>query len=147
LTLLYQPHSIFRLIGHSYGSVVCEIITLQVNLPEFHLTSALDNIMELIVNETTVSNSASEEDIISALRGLEVEGFAILQIDNWNYIQVVKDEDDEFMLEYQEGDLSKHYNIVNNPALSTNTVIQMFIQYMNNDEAWKTPYEWEKTVF
>ena len=69
--------------------------------------------MELTANGKVISNRPSDSQIKAALAGLNVnrdgEGFVILGLDDLTYIQVSGDQNIGFDMEYQEGNVAKHY--------------------------------------
>lgn len=71
----------------------------------------------------------------------EEDSFFILERDDMIYIQAYYD-GEGFILEYQEGSLDKHY--ISKKALTSNEIINVFLEYSNNSEAWKRSIEFEK---
>jgi hypothetical protein len=49
----------------------------------------------------------------------------------------------EYILAYQEGDLSKHYQATDD-AVPLDRVISTFIKYLRGDESWKSDFKWRR---
>lgn len=49
----------------------------------------------------------------------------------------------EYILEYQEGSVSKHYRAVDSPIL-LEQVLNAFSKYLRGDESWRSDFTWEK---
>lgn len=49
----------------------------------------------------------------------------------------------EYVLEYQDGSLSKHYRAVDSPIV-LEQVIGAFSKYLRGDESWRNDFTWEK---
>lgn len=48
-----------------------------------------------------------------------------------------------YILEYQDGSLSKHYRAVDSPIV-LEQVIDAFSKYLRGDESWRSDFTWEK---
>ena len=86
-------------------------------------------------------NSPTEAD----LSRIDGEGFAILSQDPDTYMQCAAepDRDGEYVLEYQDGSLDRHYHAVDGP-ITLQRVIAAFTKYLANDQSWLSDFEWER---
>jgi hypothetical protein len=93
-------------------------------------------------DETTIENP-SKEEIRSALLSLHVPGreFAILESAPGYYVQVAKNEDGSYALEYQQGSLKQHYGLEDVVADEAE-VIDAFLSYASGDDRWRYMFEW-----
>lgn len=97
--------------------------------------------MELIINQERTIEDPDEATIREELTSLGEGDFAILQEkENW-YLQTLVDED-EILLEYQDGTIDAHYQATEAPQ-TIEDVIPVFIKYSNQDETWREDVEWE----
>jgi hypothetical protein len=81
------------------------------------------------------------DETIRALKGKEVDPFAILSEDAMTYVQTVWTEHG-FVLEYQEGSVEEHYEITE--FLSVPKVQAIFRYVLNGDNSWKHDYPIQK---
>lgn len=58
------------------------------------------------------------------------------------YMQTACDDENEFVLEYQEGSVEQHYQCANR-YLKLGGVIDIFQRYARGDDSWKNENEWE----
>jgi len=98
--------------------------------------------MHLTVESGDVIRDATEEDIRGRIEG---EEFAILAADEDTYLQCAEQSEAPYgyILEYQEGDLSRHYQATDD-AVPLDRVIATFIKYLRGDESWKSDFEWQR---
>jgi hypothetical protein len=98
--------------------------------------------MELNLESGLVITNATEDIIRTSIEG---EDFAILAIDTDTYIQCAeqKNQPFEYILEYQDGSLDKHYQATNGPII-LDRVIAAFIKYLRKDISWQSDFEWKK---
>jgi hypothetical protein len=98
--------------------------------------------MDLTLESGAVIRDATEHDIRGRIEG---EEFAILAADEDTYLQCAKQNDApyEYILEYQEGDLSNHYRAVDD-AVPLDRVIATFTRYLRGDESWKSDFTWQR---
>ena len=97
--------------------------------------------MKLEFESGTVVDDPTESDIRA---GIEGEGFAILGEDPMTYLQCAAHEDKpgEYVLEYQEGSLKRHYRATGEP-ITVDRVLSAFTRYLQKDASWKSDFRWE----
>jgi hypothetical protein len=73
------------------------------------------------------------------------EQFAILSVDDNTYMQCSEQDDppDEYVLEYQDGSLKRHFAATDGP-ITLERVVEAFVKYLRGDESWKKDFRWEK---
>ena len=98
--------------------------------------------MELTLESGRVIADATEADILSSVEG---EDFAILGGDPDTYIQCAEQSEPpyEYILEYQEGSLERHYRAADGPV-TLDRVIAAFIKYLRRDSSWRSDFRWER---
>jgi hypothetical protein len=98
--------------------------------------------VELTLESGRVIAGATEDDILASIDG---EEFAILGIDPDTYIQCAEQKEPpyEYVLEYQDGSLDRHYQAVDGP-ITLDRVIAAFIKYLRRDSSWQSDFRWEK---
>ncbi|HJT31018.1 MAG TPA: hypothetical protein VJ783_03045 [Pirellulales bacterium] len=98
--------------------------------------------MTLELASGRVIEHPTEADIRS---GIEAEEFAILGSGPATYIQCkrISPECDGYWLEYQEGSLDAHYEVVDIPVLGSQ-VAAAFLKYVQSDNSWRSDFKWEK---
>jgi len=79
-------------------------------------------------------------EIIAALN--QLDGFAILSHDELTYLQAAGTSQDNFVLEYQEGDTDEHF--VCPDRLSLNQITTAFMAYAQGNPSWRYAFRWEK---
>jgi hypothetical protein len=79
------------------------------------------------------------------LSRIDGEGFAILSRDPDTYMQCAEDVDraGEYVLEYQDGGLDRHYHAVDGP-ITLQRVTAAFGKYLAYDRSWLFDFEWER---
>lgn len=97
--------------------------------------------MKLELESGDVFDDPDEDTIRAAIEG---EGFAILGEDPMTYIQCAKEEEEPFnwVLEYQDGSLERHFRAVDAPV-TLDRVVSAFIRYLRKDASWIADFEWE----
>jgi hypothetical protein len=97
--------------------------------------------VELTLASGRVITDATEDDV----RAIDGEAFAILGIDPDTYIQCAERNGapPEYVLEYQDGSLDRHYQAVDGP-ITLDRVIAAFIKYLRRDSSWRSDFRWEK---
>jgi hypothetical protein len=87
--------------------------------------------MKLELESGTVIDEATEADILTRIEG---EEFAILGVDSDTYIQCAEDKGPpyEYVLEYQEGSLDRHFQATDGPV-TLERVLSAFQRYLRND--------------
>ena len=85
-----------------------------------------------------------DPDEATMRRAIEEEGFAILGDDPMRYIQCAKQEEEpfEWVLEYQDGTLERHFRAVDGPV-TLERVLSAFTRYLANDPSWIADFTWE----
>jgi len=98
--------------------------------------------LELTLASGRVIAAVTEDDIRSVIEG---EEFAILGIDPHYYIQCAKQKEPpyEYVLEYQDGSLDQHYQLVDGP-ITLDHVISAFLKYLRRDMSWQSDFQWER---
>src|SRR2546421_5245750 len=98
--------------------------------------------MRLDFESGRVIEVATEDDILAYLEG---EEFAILSRDTDTYIQCAEQREPpyDFVLEYQDGSIDRHYQAINEP-ITLDRVISAFLKYLRGDESWWSDFRWEK---
>ena len=71
-----------------------------------------------------------------------LKGFAIFGGDEMTYIQTAGSAREGFVLEYQEGDIDRHYSCPD--SLSLEQVVQAFLSYSEGTDSWKTEHQWKQ---
>lgn len=97
--------------------------------------------MKLEVESGRKIQTITEEEILTCL---EEELFTILSRGAYTYLQCAAREEDpfEYILEYQEGSLDRHYQAIDQP-ITLERVMACFVKYLNWEESWKDDFEWE----
>ncbi len=93
-------------------------------------------------NDTIINNPTSTQVAlaISTLNTTE-NTFAILESDDLTYIQTGYQNAGEFVLEFQDGSLDKHYQTtVETPY----EVLAAFQGFLESRETWKQTIDWQK---
>lgn len=98
--------------------------------------------MEMTFESGRVIAKATENDIRSFLEG---EEFAILSAGPDTYLQCAEQNQPpyEYILEYQDGSLDRHYQAVDQP-ITLERVTDAFLKYLRRDPSWQSDFEWEK---
>jgi hypothetical protein len=98
--------------------------------------------MDLTLESGAVISNVTEEEIRGRIEG---EEFAILAADEDTYLQCAEQKEApyEYILEYQEGDLSQHYQATDD-GVPLDRVISTFIKYLRGDESWKSDFKWRR---
>lgn len=103
--------------------------------------------MELVVTGERVADEPSDEQIHDALDGLDVdkdgEGFIILGLDDMTYVQVSGDKTIRFDLEYQEGDISRHFR-AKRTDFTMEEIEKALIEYRDGTIDWSQYGQWER---
>jgi hypothetical protein len=82
----------------------------------------------------------SDGEIAAALSRLD--GYAILSHDELTYLQAAGTSQDNFVLEYQEGDTEEHFACPD--RLSLNQITTAFLAYAKGNPSWCSAFRWEK---
>ena len=102
--------------------------------------------MKLIISDTYEFDNPSDKTIAEYLSSFsdpeDINSFAILQMDDYTYIQCCLVDSKLFMLEYQEGSVDKHFQSVDDIMLEL--TIKAFIDYKNGSIDWSIFGQWEK---
>jgi hypothetical protein len=101
-----------------------------------------ERFVELTLESGKVVRGATEDDILSSIEG---EEFAILGVDADTYIQCAEQKEPpyEYVLEYQDGSVDKHFQAVDDP-ITFDRVVAAFIKYLRQDPSWRSDFKWEK---
>ena len=98
--------------------------------------------MELNINGDRDVSNPDAATITQELSQLGDDEFAILCVDEFNFIQTLVDSEVGLVLEYQNGPTDEHYGTVEPPA-TMEDVIAAFISYVNGTDEWKEQFDWE----
>ncbi len=98
--------------------------------------------MRLELESGQVVEDATEQDIRTLVEG---EDFAILSSDPNGYIQCARTETQDYLLEYQEGSLQRHYRATSLP-IRLDDVVSVLVKYRRGDPSWKSDFVWERVV-
>ena len=106
--------------------------------------------MQLIVGEEIISEDPNaqlitQEVVENLTSGVETPVILIDTdvLDNGlTYVQAIIDEDDVYLLEYQDGLLDRHYFCIS--EISIDDIVRTFVLYLNANPEWKTSLCWEK---
>jgi hypothetical protein len=92
---------------------------------------------------TTIERPTDAEihDALATLQGDMANSFAILGQDQLTYMQAAP-MDEGYILEFQDGDVSRHYQAVN--LLPLSAVIEAFQFYCRGDDTWKLKTQWQR---
>jgi hypothetical protein len=93
-------------------------------------------------NDTIIDNPTSNQ-IAQALSTLNTTNntFAILEFDDMTYIQTAMENTQEFVLEFQDGSLVKHYQT---NVEDLHQVLTEFQGFLESRETWKQTIDWQK---
>jgi hypothetical protein len=86
-------------------------------------------------------SDAQIHEALATLQGDLANSFAILSQSDMTYMQVAP-VDEGYVLEFQEGDTSRHYQAVN--LLPLSAVIEAFQSYQRGDDTWKLKTQWQR---
>ncbi len=100
--------------------------------------------MRLTTSNTEILNPPRAQ-IRRTLEGLDGDDnyFAILTADDGAFVQTAWSHEDGFILEYQDGDLSRHYR-AKQTGIPHEAIVQAFSDYQAGNERWRTQFEWER---
>lgn len=100
--------------------------------------------MRLELEDGTIDLEVSAEALRTRLGRLRVPGcsFAVLESGPGCYIQTAKNDDGSYELEYQDGDLSRHYHLP--VAVDAVQVLEAFQGYLVQKVAFLQRYPWQK---
>ena len=101
--------------------------------------------MDLTLESGEVIHGVTDRDLRSRIKG---EEFAILAADDGTYLQCAEQRETpyEYILEYQEGDPSRHFQATND-AVPLDRVIATFLKYLRGDVSWKSDFTWQRIEF
>lgn len=84
--------------------------------------------------------SPTDQDVVDLLTDLD--GFAILEVDELTYLQAAGTPQEGYALEYQEGDLSRHFAVDGTSAIEQ--VIAAFQAFARGDNSWRQRFSWQR---
>lgn len=92
---------------------------------------------------TTIERPSDDQihDALATLQGDLANSFAILSLNEMSYIQAAP-MDEGYVLEFQDGDISQHYQAVN--LLPLSAIIEAFQAYNRDDDTWKLKTQWQR---
>ena len=96
--------------------------------------------MRLELESGQVVEDATERDLRDLIAG---EDFAILSSDPNTYIQCARTETQEYLLEYQDGALDRHFRATSSP-IRLDDAVSALVKYLRNDRAWQSDFTWER---
>jgi hypothetical protein len=99
--------------------------------------------LRLSLENSTLIDKPTPDQIADALSTLSSDGnsFAILERTNTSYFQTALQSTGEYIIEYQDGSLDKHYQ---STAKDAQHLIAMFQAYGAGDDLWKREGDWRK---
>jgi hypothetical protein len=99
--------------------------------------------IRLILENDTIIDNPTSNQIALALSTLNTteNTFAILESDDMTYIQTAMENTQEFVLEFQDGSLDKHYQTNVETLLEVMAAFQGFLEAR---EDWKRTIDWQK---
>lgn len=99
--------------------------------------------LRLSLENWTVIDKPTPEQIAEALSSLTTEGnsFAILERTDSTYLQTGLQTTGEYVVEYQDGSLDKHYEAITEDPRQ---VVAAFQAYATGSDNWKREFEWQK---
>ena len=106
--------------------------------------------MQLIVNGEIISENpntqmVTQEVIENLANGVEI---SVILVDTdapdngMTYVQAITDEDDVYILEYQDGSLDRHYFC--SSEISIDDIVRVFVLYLDANPEWQMGLHWEK---
>ena len=100
-------------------------------------------VMKLISPKLKIDAEATEHLIESSISKLkcEIDSFAILGVDEMNYIQALSTENG-FVVQFQNGSLDEHYEF--DTYLSRPQTIQLFQAYLKRSKSWQGNLSYSK---
>jgi hypothetical protein len=101
--------------------------------------------MKLIVSDIYEFENPSDKVISQYLSNFsdpQNDSFAILEIDDYTYIQCCLVDSKLFTLEYQDGSVDEHFQAVDDITLDL--TIKAFIDYKNRSVDWSIFGQWKK---
>ncbi len=99
--------------------------------------------LRLSLENWTVIDNPTPDQIADALSSLDADGnsFAILEQTDTTYIQAGLQSTGEYVIEYQDGSLDKHYQSI---TRNSQQLMAMFRAYAEGHDTWKQQCEWNK---
>lgn len=99
--------------------------------------------MTLQLESGTLIANVTEPDLCK----IKGEQFAILSIDDNTYMQCAEvdepgQEDVQFVLEYQDGSLDRHFQV--DQPISLDRVLDALAKYLRRDDSWLKDFKWQK---
>ena len=106
--------------------------------------------MALVVSTGQKLPNPNVDDIRRALTALDVkkngEGFAILERDRMTYLQVSGDKSIGFDMEYQDGEVQKHFRAIRGD-FSLEEAVQALVAYRDQSIDWSKYGEWTRITW
>ncbi len=99
--------------------------------------------MQLILEDGTTwhfPNAAAIRNALAQVNG-DDNSFIVLEADATTYMQAVGNEAAGFTVEYQDGDINRHYQAQD--LCSFEQTATLFEQYARGDDAWHTAVGWQ----
>ncbi len=102
--------------------------------------------MLLNLNDDEFLENPDSSVVISTVKSLNVDTFAILSREEEDYIQTYHNEDGSYELEYRAGSYDKHFRATKEP-MTRDDVVNAFAAYIDGKSNWSDAWEWEIVEF
>ncbi len=102
--------------------------------------------MILSLNDDQFLENPDEATVVSAIRKLEIENFAILRRGDEDFVQTYYNDDGTFELEFRAGSDEEHYRATDE-TLTNEDVAKAFAAYLTGRSDWSRDWNWEKLEF
>jgi hypothetical protein len=98
--------------------------------------------MDLQLESGRMICGVTADELLACIEG---EDFAILSADPETYIQCAEQKESpyEYILEYQDGSVDKHYEASDGP-ITLRRVLSAFQKYLRSDPTWRSDFRWVK---
>jgi hypothetical protein len=99
--------------------------------------------MRLVVNEKTVFESPTPEEVAKALQAMVEPGsFAVLSRADDSFIQCSGCSKEDFVVEYQDGGVENHFQ--SRGLLALHETIRLFQGYLSGTDAFQSDAVWNR---
>jgi hypothetical protein len=100
--------------------------------------------IKLTLSGKLISDLPDENIIRQTLESLDIQGgdFAILSRTEMTFIQARYGDGENFIMEYQDGSLTEHYDCIS-ADLDLTKVVEAFTMFLNANERLMTEFSWE----
>lgn len=130
--------------------IICCLVLAGCGDDGAHAPSDTGSSVTLILSSDEKIANPTDEQIREALSGLNVgrdgEGFAILERDEMTYMQVSGDQTIGFDMEYQNGDVQKHYR-AKRRDFTADEVARALAEYRDGRIDWSDYGQWSRITW